>query len=330
VERFLNLTKGDTSIKWLELGHESLHGIGGNTTSLDVGALTASLDVRAITTSLDVGAIPYTGNTPLSGFCMVPKQALNILKCEVNRILCISSDGTRIIPVSTIVPRKNHLDFHADLFPDSACGSYSLKFDEWKTGRNVTRNKVCLDPFLKKQDCFIMDVGFESVIKDSFMKVVGVESVIDIIETSETEIPAHLDVLKNGINFVGPRSSVQKARSYSNASTYLPKHSNYRHVVVETNSKYSSLVSQSFDISPESDGFDMNSEYFAFFQQQGTGGRVGVWPCKNTGRFPAKAPSIINGTEVNDFKFDPFRNDRILTGCEDGKLRIFKVILIYD
>lgn len=153
-----------------------------------------------------------------------------------------------------------------------------------------------------------------------------------IDDNRKVELVELLDTLPppKKISFVGRRatfcSNSSSKRSSISGNSFLPKHSNYRHVAIDSATKYTQLFSQNVDILPESDGFDANCDYFAFFIE-GAGGRIGVWPVKKQGRFPTKIPCIINGSDVNDFKFDPFRNKYIITACEDGRLRLFKVML---
>jgi coronin-7 len=299
--------KGDTSLRWLELKD---------------GAL-------------DVGAIPYSGQVTLSAFCLVPKQSLSILKCEVDRVLCASSDGSTIIPVSAVVPRKNNLDFNDDIFPDTPV-EYCLTVEEWKNGTNKQRGRVSLDPFKNnhKQNSAAIKAPDNVDANPTVIVEKDVVSPLACLTVKNQVLPSlrvsEVQPRSSAVSYTGKRRLANSRTSVSEsgpAPSFLPKHSSYRHVAVDANTKFNSLQSQSVDISPESNGFDVSKEYIAFFYQ-GSGGRVGIWPLKKEGRFPPKVPCVINGSDVIDFKFNPFQPNLLLTGCDDGRLRVFKVIVL--
>jgi hypothetical protein len=56
-----------------------------------------------------------------------------------------------------------------------------------------------------------------------------------------------------------------------------------------------------------------------------SGGRIGVVPIREYGRLGASVPCIISGSDVHDFKVDPFNADRVYTACDDGKVRIWEL-----
>lgn len=87
---------------------------------------------------------------------------------------------------------------------------------------------------------------------------------------------------------------------------------------------YEDLKTGNPTVSNESDGFELNNLYFAF-QVAGNGGRIAVWKISAPGRLPSKLPCIVNGSDINDFKFNPFDPNVLLTACDDGKLRRFKI-----
>ncbi|XP_006824884.1 LOW QUALITY PROTEIN: coronin-7-like, partial [Saccoglossus kowalevskii] len=109
--------KGDTTIKLLELTEKSPY-----------------------LTEVSV----YMGDMQQKGIATVPKRALNIMTCEVNRLLQLTQNA--IIPVSYVVPRKTHRDFHADLYPDTLCGDPAMTADNWLAGDNHQVSKVSLQP----------------------------------------------------------------------------------------------------------------------------------------------------------------------------------------
>lgn len=85
---------------------------------------------------------------------MVPKRALNVMTCEIVRLLQLTQSA--VVPISYHVQRKvillfitvafsvmipcilqqSHSDFHADLFPDTLGGSAAMTAEQWLQGAN--------------------------------------------------------------------------------------------------------------------------------------------------------------------------------------------------
>ena len=79
----------------------------------------------------------------IQGADMLPKRSLNVMKCEVARMLKLTGDSVE--PLSFIVPRKSEA-FQEDIFPDTAAGIPSLTAAEWFSGKTAEPKKVSLDP----------------------------------------------------------------------------------------------------------------------------------------------------------------------------------------
>ncbi|XP_018326736.1 coronin-7 isoform X2 [Agrilus planipennis] len=84
------------------------------------------------------------------GACLVPKRALNIMQCEVNRILQLT--GNAVIPVTYQVPRKSYRDFHGDLYPDTPGCKTDLVPDMWLQGEDIPVPKINLDPSVRQEE----------------------------------------------------------------------------------------------------------------------------------------------------------------------------------
>ncbi|GAB6023962.1 hypothetical protein CHUAL_008692 [Chamberlinius hualienensis] len=85
----------------------------------------------------------YNCGKPIKGACLVPKRGLNVMQCEVNRLLHLSPNC--IIPVSYQVPRKSYRMFHDDLFPDTAGPEPAMSCTEWFSGQNQPVPKISLN-----------------------------------------------------------------------------------------------------------------------------------------------------------------------------------------
>ncbi|TKA54281.1 hypothetical protein B0A53_03373 [Rhodotorula sp. CCFEE 5036] len=106
--------KGDMTLRWTELG-----GPGGFTE----------------------GAAPLP--VPIVSAALTPPSTLELMMAEINRLVVLGGGGAdAVFPVSITVPRRQYLDFHADLYPPVAARSKShpLPFfflttsAEWRAG----------------------------------------------------------------------------------------------------------------------------------------------------------------------------------------------------
>ena len=83
----------------------------------------------------------YKSTTPNRGLAVVPKVALSCSKCEVGRLLKLTS--TAIEPVSVVVPRLANA-FQSDLFPDTIGDISPHNYDRWRKGSNLKPEKISL------------------------------------------------------------------------------------------------------------------------------------------------------------------------------------------
>ena len=83
----------------------------------------------------------YKSTTPNRGLAVVPKVALSCSKCEVGRLLKLTS--TAIEPISVVVPRLAN-GFQSDLFPDTIGDISPHNYDRWRKGSNLKPEKISL------------------------------------------------------------------------------------------------------------------------------------------------------------------------------------------
>jgi len=84
----------------------------------------------------------------LVGMCPVPKRSLDIIGCEIVRILRISKN--QVQPIAFRVPRKSDL-FQDDLFPETYAGVPALSAEQWSAGETAEPIKVSLEPSDNKE-----------------------------------------------------------------------------------------------------------------------------------------------------------------------------------
>jgi coronin-1B/1C/6 len=81
------------------------------------------------------------------GIAWVPKRGLNVLGCEIARLLKLTTNSVE--PLSFIVPRKSEA-FQEDLYPDTASIEPSHTADEWRAGSSKPPLLSSLNPSLAK------------------------------------------------------------------------------------------------------------------------------------------------------------------------------------
>ena len=69
------------------------------------------------------------GNAPIPvttlGAALAPPSILNLMKAEINRVIILSKDDM-VVPVAMEIPRRQYIDFHAELYPSVAdIGAFS-------------------------------------------------------------------------------------------------------------------------------------------------------------------------------------------------------------
>nr|KAJ3422774.1 Coronin-7 [Polyrhizophydium stewartii] len=287
--------KGDTSIRWVEIKTDNP------------------------AAPVDSAGMPFTGTTTFAGACLVPKLGLDIMGCEVARVLGVTSDGSAIVPVSAVVPRKTHADFHADIFPDTTGEVAPMHAAEWIAGGNKLPDKVSLDPAKRGSAVPAATPASGPASRSAQAPAAVPLKPAALASAAASAVAAPPAAVAPAAKAAPPAVPAKPAVKLN-----LPKHSAYRFIAGKTASEYEDLKGLSVNLANETDAFQANTKFLAF-SMAGPGGRVGVWPVERKERFPALVPCIVNGSDLHDFKLDPFNPARIATGCEDGRVRLFTV-----
>lgn len=87
--------------------------------------------------------IESSKGTPCKGLAMIPKRGVDVMKCEVVKMLKLTPNSVE--PMSFICPRKSDL-FQDDLFPDCYAGKPAMSADEFFDGKNKKPVMMSMDP----------------------------------------------------------------------------------------------------------------------------------------------------------------------------------------
>jgi len=87
----------------------------------------------------------FKSKDPQTGIAALPKQACDVKKCEVMRLLKLTPNGN-VVPIRFEVPRTENAFFQEDLYPDTFDGKPSMSSDEWFSGSKNLPGSVSLNP----------------------------------------------------------------------------------------------------------------------------------------------------------------------------------------
>jgi coronin-7 len=111
-------------------------------------------------------------------------------------------------------------------------------------------------------------------------------------------------------------------------STVFGKVSKFRHLKGTTGHKSTQLENLrnlSRQIPGECDGFHANFERVAV-PLSGPGGKIAIYELSKPGRLPdGVIPSLVNGSNIMDFQWDPFDVQRLAVACDDGVVKLWRV-----
>uniref|UniRef100_A0A8C8SUL5 Coronin n=1 Tax=Pelusios castaneus TaxID=367368 RepID=A0A8C8SUL5_9SAUR len=235
------------------------------------------------------------------GAALVPKLALDVMSCEVLRVLQLT-DGF-IVPISYTVPRKSQQEFHEDLFPDSSGPVPASSAQGWWAGDN-------------KQVCAWLLAWPRETLSTSTASL----HCCSPHGSSLSSPPSSLS---------SPSSSAPSlsASSPSQKSLQRPS-SKFRHTLgtlLPRSTHITNLKGLNLTTPGESDGFCANQHRVAI-PLLSAGGQVAILELSKPGRLPDTAvPTIENGTPIADLCWDPFDPQRLAIAGEDAKIRLWRI-----
>uniref|UniRef100_A0A8C8WXD5 Coronin n=1 Tax=Panthera leo TaxID=9689 RepID=A0A8C8WXD5_PANLE len=264
----------------------------------------------------------------LRGAALVPRRALAVMGCEVLRVLQLSD--TAIVPVSYHVPRKA-VEFHEDLFPDTAGCIPASDPHAWWVGSNQQVQKVSLHParrpHLSFTSCLVPPAEpspdqaqpADTPAGDANPSE-GFSSPLSSLTSPST--PSSLGPSLSSTSGIGTSPSQRSLQSLLGPS------SKFRHAqgtVLHRDSHITNLKGLNLTTPGESDGFCANRLRVAV-PLLSSGGQVAVLELRKPGRLPDTAlPTMQNGAAVTDLAWDPFDPYRLAVGGEDARIRLWRV-----
>uniref|UniRef100_A0A8D3CS30 Coronin n=1 Tax=Scophthalmus maximus TaxID=52904 RepID=A0A8D3CS30_SCOMX len=251
------------------------------------------------------------------GVAMVPKVVLDVMSCEVMRVLQLTDSC--IVPVSYQVPRK---EFHEDLYPDTVGSTPAMSAEEWWQGGNKQVEKVGLNPDRRPKPKAppAKQMPAKKEVARGGSKEARDISVENIFVVSPLSTPS---------------SSADPSRSPSStsglSSGFLPSPrptSKFRHIqgaVMHRDTHITNIRGLNLTTPGECDGFCVNRQRMAV-PLAISGGQIAVFERSQPGKLPDTAlPTIQNSVNVVDFSWDPFDTHRLAVAGDDAKIRVWQV-----
>ncbi|XP_022100301.1 coronin-7-like [Acanthaster planci] len=286
------------------------------------------------------------------GIAMVPKRALDVMSCEVARLLLLTA--TAVVPIPYVVPRKSHRDFYGELFPDTNGDEAALSAADWLAGSDKQVVKVSLDPAkckpVKKKDKEGLPSATASKPKLEPKPAVNnppsVETTQQPKQPSTKPSPASSEGASEVTGKLAASSLQTQRPSQPQASTRgegdntandvlqaakpkftAPTVSKFRHMnsaLMPRSTHMFNLHNLSNSVCGECDVFHVNLKWGAV-PLGGPGGLIGFVDLNKPGKLDRDLPSIQNGNNIMDFAWDPFDDSRLVVGCENAKILVWDV-----
>ncbi|XP_054891009.1 coronin-7-like isoform X1 [Poeciliopsis prolifica] len=261
------------------------------------------------------------------GIAMVPKLALDVISCEVVRVLQLTDSC--IIPISYQVPRKTSgQEFHDDLYPDTVGTTPAMSAEEWWKGGNKQVDKVSLHPDKRpkpaeKQTLVKKELPHGGSKED---QPHGCSTSSSPLSTpSSTAAPSRSPSSTSGLSSGFLPSPSQSVKTIQNM---LGPTSKFRHIqgaVMHRDKHITNIRNLNLTTPGECDGFCVNRQRVAV-PLAIAGGQIAVFERSGPGRQPDTAlPTIQNSVNVADFSWDPFDTHRLAVAGDDAKIRMWQV-----
>uniref|UniRef100_A0A8D0BKH6 Coronin n=1 Tax=Salvator merianae TaxID=96440 RepID=A0A8D0BKH6_SALMN len=265
------------------------------------------------------------------GVAQVPKLTLDVMACEVLRVLQLTDCA--IVPVTYSVPRK---EFHQDLFPDCLGNVPATSAAAWWAGDSSQ-----VGPSQPKCPRPCWEIVQEDSIPGPALQWVMARQEEG---ASRPQFPSHPKGISGAPGLSSPTSSLTSpsstvpslsltsgfvsSPSQRSLQSILGPSSSFRHIqgtVLHRSTHITNLRSLNLTTPGECDGFCANRQRIAV-PLLSAGGQVAVLELCKPGRLPdTSGPTIQNGASVADLCWDPFDLQRLAIGGEDAAIRLWQV-----
>ncbi|NXJ80321.1 CORO7 protein, partial [Trogon melanurus] len=268
------------------------------------------------------------------GLAAAPRLALDVMACEVLRILQLTD--TALVPISYTVPRKSIQDFHEDLFPDCAGTLPATGAQAWWAGDSQQVGRVSLHPARRPTETFTSSVIACTRLPAADTGLATTDTGLTNTDadpsasgySSPSSLASPGSVATSLSASTGPSSGFASSPSQKSLQSILGPSSRFRHAqgrVLHRDTHLTNLRGLSLTTPGECDGFCANRHRVAL-PLLSAGGQITVLELSKPGRLPdAAMPTIQNSAAVADLSWDPFDPQRLAVAGEDAKIRLWRI-----
>uniref|UniRef100_A0A667YQK2 Coronin n=1 Tax=Myripristis murdjan TaxID=586833 RepID=A0A667YQK2_9TELE len=238
-------------------------------------------------------------DTSTRGVAMVPKLALDVMSCEVVRVLQLTDSC--IVPISYQVPHRVYMGTTPAMSAE----------EWWKGGNKQVRTPyshfITLHP------------------KESYPSL----SCHSVPQESTRGCSTSSSPLSTASSSAAPSRSPSTTSGLSSGFLPSPRPSSkFRHIqgaVMHKDTHITNLRGLNLTTPGECDGFCANARRVAV-PLAIAGGQIAVFELSQPGKLPDTAlPTIQNSVNVADFCWDPFDTHRLAVAGDDAKIRLWQV-----
>uniref|UniRef100_A0A667YV24 Coronin n=1 Tax=Myripristis murdjan TaxID=586833 RepID=A0A667YV24_9TELE len=260
-------------------------------------------------------------DTSTRGVAMVPKLALDVMSCEVVRVLQLTDSC--IVPISYQVPRKQSgQEFHADLYPDTVGTTPAMSAEEWWKGGN----KQVRTPYSHFITLHPKEINSCHSVPQESTRGCSTSS-SPLSTASSSAAPSRSPSTTSGLSS-GFLPSPSPSQSIKTLHNLMGPSSKFRHIqgaVMHKDTHITNLRGLNLTTPGECDGFCANARRVAV-PLAIAGGQIAVFELSQPGKLPDTAlPTIQNSVNVADFCWDPFDTHRLAVAGDDAKIRLWQV-----
>uniref|UniRef100_A0A8C5CU86 Coronin n=1 Tax=Gadus morhua TaxID=8049 RepID=A0A8C5CU86_GADMO len=274
----------------------------------------------------------FLATTPTRGACAVPKMAMDTLSCEVMRVFQLTDSC--IMPISYQVPRK--VEFHADLYPDTAGRTPAQSAQEWWKGENAQVHPPPPPPppppphtHTHPAPLRLTSASHTTVPPPHPMCVNNEPLVSSKVDKAAPGLSASSSTLSSASSSAAPSRSPSSSSGLSTGPGPRPSpNSKFRHIqgsVRHRDAHITNLKALNLTTPGESDGFCTNAQRVAV-PLSTPGGQIAVLELSKPGKLSDTfLPTVQNTVNVADLCWDPFNPRRLAVAGEDAKIRVWTV-----
>lgn len=245
------------------------------------------------------------GGSPVKNICMVPKRGLDIMDCEVVRMLKMTENSC-VEPISYKIPRRDKHVFYEELFPFAPKYEAAMTAEEYAKGGNKKPVLGSLNP--AKVNSSDGGVGKGDEQKTGVVNAEATDEARPLSSSATT-------------------NRVPSVRGLKSTSRYGNGTSQYRNVYGKNLAKSESY----FNLEPKISTMDTSllaaNESFFALPYKGGGGQVYVSKLSNTGKVEVNRPLLNTGhtKSVCALNFNRFDSHFLATGSDDCTVKLFNL-----